>query len=119
MRTTLEKDGQGRVLLVDGGGSLRCALVGDQIAALAAKNGWAGVVVHGAVRDADTIDAECSVSIKALGTSPVKSVRRGWGALDVPVTLGQQGGIMIRTGDYVYADADGVLIAKKPLHLKK
>lgn len=116
MRATLEKPGEGRVLVVDGGGSMRCALVGDQLAALAVRNNWAGIVIHGAIRDSAVIDRDCAISIKALGTSPVKSVKRGWGNADVPVSF--LGGITMKTGDYIYADSDGVLVAKKALHLK-
>lgn len=97
---------------------MRCALVGDQLAALAVRNGWAGIVVHGAIRDSTVIDKECCISIKALGTSPVKSLKRGWGTVDIPISFGQTGGVTIRTGDWIYADADGILVAKKALHLK-
>lgn len=124
VRATLEGPGEGRVLVVDGGGSFRCALVGDQLAALATRNGWRGIVVWGAIRDAAVIDAQAQaqakqptatagVAIRALGTSPVKSVKRGWGSRDIPLSLG---GVPVQTGDYLYADRDGILVTKKKLH---
>lgn len=112
VRSTLEQAGTGRVLIVDGGGSLRCALVGDQLAALAVKNGWAGIIVHGAIRDSSVID-EMSIGVFSLGTCPVKSIKRGWGLAGPELLIGGQ---KVKPNDYVYADADGVLIAQKKLH---
>jgi regulator of ribonuclease activity A len=111
VRKALEEPGQGRVLVVDGAGSLRCALVGDQLAALAQKNGWAGVVVNGCIRDADEV-ARTWVGVKALGTNPLKSHKRGEGERDVELRFA---GVRFRPGEHLYADPDGVVISAKPL----
>ena len=97
--------GAGRVIVVDGGGSLRCALVGDMIAAELAKNGWAGVVIWGAVRDVAALGG-VDLGVKALGATPRRSVRRGEGQVDLPITFG---GVTWRPGDVIFADPDGVL----------
>ena len=107
VRSTLETPGEGRVLVVDGGGSLRCALVGGNLGALAEKNGWVGIIVNGCVRDSEELDA-CDVGIRALAAHPQRSVRKGIGEHQIPVSIA---GIMVRPGNWVYADADGVLIA--------
>lgn len=112
VRSALETPGDGRVLLVDGGGSLRAALVGDQLATLAIRNQWAGIVVHGAIRDSAAIDA-MPIGVHALGTCPVKSQRRGMGVQCDAVDIA---GVQVQKGDYLYADADGILVAKKRLH---
>jgi regulator of ribonuclease activity A len=111
VREALEQPGEGRVLVVDGGGSLRCALVGDQLAALAQKNGWAGVVVNGCIRDADEV-ARTQVGVKALGTHPLKSHKRGEGQRDVELRFA---GVHFRPGDFLYADTDGVVVSTKAL----
>jgi regulator of ribonuclease activity A len=111
VRGTLESPGNGAVLVVDGGGSLRCALVGDQLAQLGIDNGWAGIIVYGCIRDADTID-EMEIGIKALNTSPRKSQKRGEGRVDVPVTFG---GVTFRPGSWLYADSDGVVVSEREL----
>lgn len=111
VRQALEERGEGRVLVVDGGGSMRCALLGDQLAALGHKNGWAGAVVYGCIRDAADI-AQIDFGLKALMTHPLKSVKKGIGDRDVPVTFA---GITIRPGDYLYADHDGIVVADEPL----
>lgn len=107
VRQTLEEPGHGRVLVIDGGGSMRCALVGDQLAALGQKNGWAGLVVYGCIRDAADV-AGIDLGVKALNTNPLRSVKKGLGDLDVPVTFA---GITVRPGDYLYADPDGIVVA--------
>jgi regulator of ribonuclease activity A len=107
VRKALEGPGEGRVLVVDGGGSLRCALLGDQLAELAVKNGWAGVVVNGCVRDSAAI-AKLAVGVKALATHPRKSEKRGVGDVDRPVTFA---GVTFHPGDWVYADGDGLLLS--------
>ena len=111
VRTALEEPGQGRVLVVDGGGSLRCALVGDMLAELGRKNGWAGIVVYGCVRDA-TVMADMPIGIKALATNPRKSVKKGEGARDVPVRFAD---MMVIPGQYLYADRDGIVVANQRL----
>lgn len=111
VRTALEAPGAGQVLVVDGGGSMRCALVGGNLGVLAQKNGWAGILVNGAVRDADELDA-CDIGVRALGTHPRKSVKRNSGERDVAV---QFPGAAIRPGDWIYADADGILVSDQPL----
>lgn len=108
VRQALELPGEGRVLIVDGGGSLRCALVGDQLAQLAMDNGWAGIVVNGCIRDSQAI-AAMSLGVKALATNPRKSVKRGQGEADIPISLA---GVIVSPGNYVYCDADGMLVAR-------
>jgi regulator of ribonuclease activity A len=111
VRKALEEPGQGRVLVVDGGGSRRCALVGDQLAALARKNGWAGVVVNGCIRDAEEV-GRTSIGVKALGTHPLKSNKRNEGQRDVEVRFA---GVTFRPGHHLYADADGIVTSEKAL----
>ncbi len=106
VKAALDEPGQGRVLVVDGGGSLRRALVGGNIAAAAARNGWAGVVVDGAVRDLAEL-AESAVGIRALALMPLSTEKRGAGERDVPVRIQ---GVWIRPGDRVVADADGIVV---------
>jgi regulator of ribonuclease activity A len=110
VRATLETAGRGRVLVVDGGGSLRTALVGGKLAALAAENGWSGLVVYGAVRDIAEMST-ASVGIKALAPCPRKSGKTGAGERGVPVTIA---GVGVRPGDHLWADRDGVLVADRP-----
>jgi regulator of ribonuclease activity A len=111
VRTALEERGSGRVLVIDGGGSLRCALVGDQLAVLAKKNGWAGIIVNGCIRDSAEI-GRLDIGVKALNTNPRKSVKRGAGDRDIPVTFA---GVTFNPGDHVYADEDGLLVAAEKL----
>lgn len=111
VRATLETPGEGRVLVVDGDASLRCALVGGLLGQLAERNRWAGVVVWGAVRDAEEL-RQCHVGIRALATNPRKSVKRGEGARDVPVTIA---GVTIAPGEWLAADADGIIVSARPL----
>jgi regulator of ribonuclease activity A len=103
--------GMGRVLLVDGGGSLRCALLGDLLAAKAQESGWAGIIVYGCVRDVDVL-AEMDLCIQALGSHPQKSTRRGEGQLNIPMQIG---GVLIQPGEFLYADNNGVIISAVPL----
>lgn len=111
VKALLEGPGEGRVLVVDGAGSLRRALVGGNIGAAAARNGWAGVLVDGCVRDVAEL-AACDLGLLALGTVPMPTTRRDEGQADVPV---QVQGVWVRPGDWLYADADGVLVASRPL----
>lgn len=111
VRKAVESAGNGRVLLIDGGASMRCALVGDQLAALAVENGWAGIIVYGCIRDSKAI-GEMDLGVFALGTHPKKTVKRNVGEVDVAVTFG---GVTFHPGHYVYADEDGVVVSAKPL----
>ncbi len=107
VRKTLEKDGKGRVLVVDGKGSVRCALLGDMIAAMAAKNNWAGIIINGAVRDVAEL-ANINIGIFALGTNPAKSRKQGAGQSGVQLVFGDA---VFEPENQVYCDVDGVLIA--------
>lgn len=111
VKAALDEPGQGRVLVVDGGGSLRRALVGGNLAAAAAKNGWAGVVVNGCVRDSAEL-AACAVGVKALGLMPLPTDKRNEGQRDVAVLVQ---GVWVRPGDWLYADEDGVVVADRAL----
>lgn len=102
----LHTPGDGAVVVVDGGGSLATTLFGDRMAARARDNGWAGVVVHGAVRDSASLCA-IQLGVQALGTSPRRAGKAGRGAVDVPVTFG---GVSFAVGDILHADEDGVVL---------
>ncbi len=106
LKMVLSEPGSGRVLGIDGGGSLHCALIGDAIAGLARANGWSGLVVHGAVRDAATL-ATCDIGIKALGTNPRKSAKTGAGERDRVVSFG---GVDFVPGEQAFSDDDGVVV---------
>jgi regulator of ribonuclease activity A len=110
VKAALDEPGRQRVLVVDGGGSLRRALVGGNIAAAAARNGWAGVVVHGGVRDAAEL-AQSEVGIRALALVPLPTKKRNAGERDVPVQIE---GVWIRPGDRLYADQDGIVVMSEP-----
>lgn len=112
VRKAVEQPGDGRVLVIDGGGSLRRALVGDQLAALGVKNGWSGIVVYGCIRDSRAI-AQMDIGVFALATHPQKTVKRNVGEQDVPVTFG---GVTFHPGEWLYADEDGVLVSRVPLN---
>lgn len=111
VKETLGTPGAGKVLVVDGGGSLRCALLGDMIGEDAVKNGWEGVIVYGCVRDVDALGT-LDLGVQALASIPLKSNRRGEGQKDIPVTFG---GVTFRSGEYVYADNNGVVVSAKRL----
>ena len=111
VREALETDGQGRVLVVDGGGSTRCALVGDRLAQLAYENGWTGIIVDGCIRDSDEI-SRIPIGVKARHAVPKKSAKRGAGERDVPVRFA---GLTFTPGDYLYADPDGIIVADRDL----
>ncbi len=111
VRAALEEAGEGRVLVVDGGGSTRCALLGDNLAALAVSQGWTGIVVHGCVRDSRALSA-LPLGIKALATNPRRSVKRGEGERSVLLSFA---GLTVHDGDWLYADEDGILISSNPL----
>lgn len=110
VKLALDEPGQGRVLVVDGGGSLRRALVGGNIGAAAAKNGWAGVLVNGCVRDAAELAAS-AVGIRALALMPLPTEKRNEGQRDVAV---QVQGVWVRVGDWLYADEDGIVVMPPP-----
>lgn len=111
VRKALEEDGHGRVLVVDGGGSLRCALLGDNIAEMAYKNGWDGIIINGCIRDSQDIE-QMPLGVKALNTFPLKSSKRDLGLRDVPVNFA---GCNFEPGYYVYADKDGILVSNHEL----
>lgn len=111
VKAAVDAPGLGRVLVVDGGGSLRKALLGGNLGAAAARNGWAGVVIDGAVRDVAEL-AACDVGIRALAAVPMPTVKRQAGEAGVAV---QVQGVWVRPGDWLYADADGVLVAGRQL----
>jgi len=111
VRQVLEQPGAGRVLVVDGGASTRCALVGDRLAQLAVENGWAGIVVNGCIRDSAAM-ATMPIGVKALAAMPRKSEKRGPGRHDVPVSFA---GVTFTPGHHLYADADGILVAPRAL----
>ena len=108
VKSLLATPGDGAVLVIDGGGSLESALVGDLIAGSAVENGWAGLIVNGAIRDRIAI-ASLPIGVKALGTNPRKSAKEGAGEVDVPVTIA---GVVFTPGRHVWADLDGVLVER-------
>ena len=105
------EDGAGKVMVVDGGGSMRCALVGDMIAANAMKNGWLGLIIYGCIRDVDAISI-LDIGIQALNSMPIKSVRENRGELNIEISFG---GVTFKPGEYVYADNNGVIISPQSL----
>ena len=111
VRVAFAEEGKGKVLVIDGGGSLRCALVGDQLAILAQNNGWEGVMVYGCIRDSIDID-QTDIGVRALNTHPLKSVKKGVGERNLAVTFG---GVTFSPGEWLYADEDGVIVADRPL----
>ena len=111
VRAALETAGEGQVLAIDGGGSLRRALVGGQLALLAQDNGWAGIVVDGCVRDTEEIDS-CDIGIRALAALPQRGTKKGTGERNARVSIA---GVPVNPGDWIYADADGILVAQQRL----
>ncbi|MFM2112416.1 MAG: hypothetical protein RLZZ271_1076 [Pseudomonadota bacterium] len=112
VREAVNSPGEGRVLVVDGGASLRRALVGGNLAVAAAKNGWAGIVVDGCVRDVAEL-REAGIPIRALALMPLRTEKRGEGQAGVVVTIQ---GVTVRPGDWLYADEDGMVVSATPLH---
>jgi regulator of ribonuclease activity A len=110
VKAALDEPGRQRVLVVDAGGSLRRALVGGNLAAAAERNGWAGVVVHGCVRDSAEL-AAAEVGIRALALMPLPTEKRNAGERDVPVQID---GVWVRAGDWLYADEDGMVVMPEP-----
>jgi regulator of ribonuclease activity A len=113
VKEAVAEPGDGAVLVVDGGGSLRCALLGDMLAEKAADNGWAGVIVYGCVRDIDVL-AETELGVQALGAHPRRSDKHGEGQRDVAVAFA---GVTLRPGQWVYADNNGIVVAESRLTL--
>ncbi|OXX74807.1 ribonuclease E activity regulator RraA [Vibrio sp. V19_P1S1T109] len=113
IREVLEQDGLGRVLLIDGGGSLRRALIDAELAALAEENEWEGIVVYGCVREVDELE-EMSIGIQAIASIPVGASNQGIGEVDVPVNFG---GVTFLPEDYLYADNTGIILSPEPLNV--
>jgi regulator of ribonuclease activity A len=111
VKQCVDEAGAGRVIVVDGGGSQRRALLGDMLAAKAAANGWAGLVINGVIRDVDEI-GQTNLGVQALGTCPIKTEKLGVGQRDIVIHMG---GVDIAPGDYVYADNNGVIVSKRGL----
>ena len=111
VKELLATDGTGKVLVVDGGASMRCALMGDMIAESAVQQHWNGVVIYGCIRDVDAI-AELDLGVHALAAIPQKSQRKGLGEIDLALCFG---GVTIHSGDYLYADNNGILITQEKL----
>ena len=104
--------GHGRVIVVDAGGSLRRACLGDMLAEQAASNGWSGLVIYGCIRDVDQIMVT-EIGVQALGVHPMKTEKKGEGDLDIAVSFG---GVTFNPGEYLYADNNGVVVSAEPLH---
>lgn len=113
VKELLATPGKGKVLVVDGGGSLRCALMGDLIGDSAVQNGWEGVIIYGCVRDVDAL-AQLDLGVHAVAAIPLKSVRKGVGEVNLAVTFG---GVTFKAGEFVYADNNGVIVAGRDLLL--
>ena len=111
VREAFAEAGHGKVLVIDGGGSTRCALVGDQLAILAHKNGWEGAVVFGCIRDSGDIN-QIDIGVRALNTHPLKSIKKGVGDRNIDVTFG---GVTFKPGEWIYADEDGVIVSSSAL----
>jgi len=109
----LETPGEGRVLVVDGGGSMRCALFGGQLGTLAVENGWTGIVIEGCVRDV-TVLRSLPLGVKALGSNPLRSNKRGEGQIGTMVWIGRMN---VQSGWWLYADEDGVITLPEPVQL--
>ncbi len=111
VKELLNSPGNNRVLVIDGGGSNRCALVGDNLATQAVEQGWSGIIVFGCIRDSGII-SEISIGLKAIGTNPRRSIKRGEGQKELGLHFA---GVKINPGDYLYADEDGIIIASHRL----
>lgn len=111
VKEAVESPGQGRVLVVDAGASLRRSVVGGNLAVAAARNGWAGIIVDGAVRDALELKA-AGIAIRALALMPLRTLKRNEGQRDIPVVIQ---GVTVAPGDWLYADEDGIVVSPKPL----
>jgi regulator of ribonuclease activity A len=109
LRAAIEKNGRGKVLVVDGGGSLRCALLGDNIATLAQKNEWNGIFIYGGIRDSETVSG-LDIGIAALGTNPRKSKKNNEGSSNIEVHFA---GVDFVPGNFIYLDMDGIVVSEK------
>ena len=113
VKALLSEKSDGNVLVVDAGGSMRCAMLGDLLAQMAVDNGWAGCILNGAIRDSADIN-QMPFGVRALGTMPLRSAKDGQGSVDVPVNFA---GVNFSPGDYIYADEDGIIVSSDPLEL--
>jgi len=113
VKQTLGTDGRGKVMVVDGGGSLRCALLGDMLGAMAAQNGWQGVIINGCVRDVEILKS-IDFGVRALNCYPLKSEKRNQGQLNIPVHFA---GVSFKPGQHLYADENGIIVANTHLDL--
>jgi regulator of ribonuclease activity A len=111
VRKALELNGEGQVLVIDGGASMRCALLGDMLADLALKNKWTGIIVYGCIRDSEAI-SKLTLGVKALNTIPLKSNKRNEGQDNITVRFA---GVEFVPGNYIYCDYDGIIVAKEAL----
>lgn len=111
VKQMVDEPGTGKVMVVDGGGSMRCAMLGDMLAEKAAKQGWEGIIIYGCIRDVDVI-AETELGVQALATHPRKSVKKGVGERDLSLTFG---GVTFEPGEYVYADNNGIIVSREAL----
>jgi regulator of ribonuclease activity A len=111
VREMLSEKASGDVLVVDGGGSLRCALLGDMLAEIGYNNGWSGVVVYGCIRDSADIN-DMPIGVRAIQTNPLKSIKNGWGDKNIPVTFA---GATFSPGEFLYADEDGIILSEQTL----
>lgn len=112
VRTALSENGKGKVLVVNGGGSKRCALTGDNIAQLAFENQWSGIIINGCIRDSEAI-GKIEIGVKALDTNPTKSGKLENGKINIPITFAE---ITFLPGEYLYADEDGIVVSSSKLH---
>jgi len=113
VKELVDKPGEGKVMVVDAGGSFRCAMLGDMLAEKAVKNGWSGIIMYGCVRDVDIL-GELELGVQALGSHPMKSLKKGIGEEGLDVTFG---GVTFKQGQYVYADNNGVITSPEPLEM--
>lgn len=111
VKELVEKPGHGKVLVVDAGGSFRCAMLGDMMGEKAVENGWEGIIIYGCIRDVDIV-AELDLGVQALGSHPRKSEKKGIGEREIPVSFG---GVTFVPGDYIYADNNGIIVSPEPL----
>ncbi|WP_020408429.1 ribonuclease E activity regulator RraA [Hahella ganghwensis] len=113
VKSLVDEPGRGKVMVVDGGGSMRKALLGDMLAEKASSNGWEGIIIYGCIRDVDVIN-QTELGVQALGTIPLKTEKKGIGDLNVEIRFG---GVTFRPGEYVYADNNGIVVSSEPLSM--